>query len=104
VELRRAASVLQQNGGAALFSACHAGHLKVAKWLVSEGLSDARHERDAVRLCRGVACCCIDGAAITVARQRCAMHGRKEPRRYLHRAVVATWTSYNGSLWSWASM
>jgi hypothetical protein len=41
-----------QDGTPALLSACHAGHLEVAKWLVSEGLGDAKC--DAVRSCRSI--------------------------------------------------
>ncbi len=33
----------------ALLSACHHGHLDLARWLVTEGGSDARSERDNVR-------------------------------------------------------
>jgi hypothetical protein len=33
----------------ALLSACHHGHLDLARWLVTEGGSDARSERDSVR-------------------------------------------------------
>ncbi len=33
----------------ALLSACHHGHLDLARWLVTEGGSDARSERDKVR-------------------------------------------------------
>jgi ankyrin repeat protein len=47
--VRPRSSVVAQVGHTALLVACAAGQIDVVRWLVTEGGSDARSERDKVR-------------------------------------------------------
>jgi ankyrin repeat protein len=50
---RTVCGVCEQDGRTALLCACANGHLDVAQWLVTSGGSDARSERNNVRILRG---------------------------------------------------